>query len=87
MKKLGFKNVKITTKPGLTKAMLLKRFRWAQDHLGWTLEDFKDVVWTDECSVVLGQQRERRRVWRKAGRGDDVKVTRVRWKSAMVFMF
>ena len=87
MKKLGFNNVKITTKPGLTKAMLLKRFRWAQDHLGWTLEDFKNVVWTDECSVVLGQQRGRRRVWRKAGRGNDVKVIRVRWKSAMVFMF
>ena len=87
MKRLGFKNVKITTEPGLTKAMMLKRFRWCQDHLDWSLEDFKNIVWTDETSVVLGQQRGRRRVWRKKGRGNDVKVTRVRWKSVMSFMF
>ena len=56
MKKLGFKNYKITTKPGLTKIMLLKRFRWCQDHFDWTLKDFKNVVWIDECFIVLSQQ-------------------------------
>ena len=77
LKKLGFKNLKITTKPGLTKSMLIKRLQWCQSHLGWT----------DETSVVLGQQRGRRRVWRKSGRGSEVKVARIRWKSVMVFMF
>ena len=87
LKKLGFKDLKITTKPGLTNAMLTKRLRWCRDYLGWIEEDFKNIVWTDETSVILGQQQGRRRVWRKAWRSNDVKVTRVRWQSAATFMF
>ena len=40
----------------------MKRLEWAKQHLG---DEFKDVIFTDECSVQL--EMHRRRVCRRIG--------------------
>lgn len=44
LKKAGFKNVKLTTKPGLNKAQKMARLEFAMRVKDWTLDDWKKVV-------------------------------------------
>jgi hypothetical protein len=53
---------KRTVKLGLTKEQMQERLKWCLEHKDWTLEDWKNVIWTDETSVQLGGVRGRRRV-------------------------
>lgn len=85
--KYGLHNVKPTTKPGLTPEMKKARYEWALAHKDWTLEDWKDVIWTDETSVVLGHRRGAVRVWRIAEEVFTDTVIRRRWKGFSDFMF
>ena len=41
---LGYKKLKMTTKPGLTERMRQARLKFCLKHQDWTLEDWKDVV-------------------------------------------
>jgi hypothetical protein len=54
MKKLGYKKVKSTTKPGLNQKQKEKRLAFCRKYQYWTLEDWKRVIWSDETSIVLG---------------------------------
>ena len=85
--KYGLQNVKPTTKPGLTAQMKLIRYEWALAHKDWTLEDWKNVIWTDETSVVLGHRRGAVRVWRTSEEAYTDTVIRRRWKGFTDFMF
>ena len=38
----------------LTNAHVLKRFKWAKEHLDWTVEDWRKYIWSDKCSVEKG---------------------------------
>ena len=67
LRQLGYKKLKMSTKPGLTQQMRKARLRWALNYVNWTLEDWKNIIWINETSVVLRQQRGRRAVWRKRG--------------------
>ena len=44
-------------KPGLTEAMREARYQFALRYKDWELEDWKNVIWTDETSMVLGHHR------------------------------
>lgn len=57
LKSLGYRKIKLTRKPGLTQKMKDDRLRWCLDHKDWTLDDWKNVIWTDETSVVLNFRR------------------------------
>ena len=83
----GFNSVKKTTKPGLNEAQKAARLIWCIAHKDWTLEDWKNVIWTDETSVCLGQKRGWDRVWRKSNEAYDKSVIRKRWKGYTEFMF
>lgn len=63
------------------------RLEFALAYAYWTFEDWKNVIWSDETSVVLGSRRGRIRVWRRAGEFVKPSVIRRRWKGAMEFMF
>ncbi len=41
-------------KPLLTGKHRQKQLTWALEHENWTYDDWKKVVWSDECSVELG---------------------------------
>lgn len=57
---------KPSCKPGLTQEMQEARLQFALAHKDWKLEDWKNVIWTDETSVVLGHRRGGTRIWRTA---------------------
>ena len=59
LKKRGFRWVKLTTKPALTKDMKKARLKFC---LKYRHFDWRNIIWTDETSVVLGHRRGRRRV-------------------------
>ncbi len=63
------------------------RLRWCLLYKDWTLENWKNVIFTDETSVVLGHRRGGYRVWRKADEAYNKSVIRPRWKGYSEFMF
>ena len=87
LRSLGFKKTKPTRKPGLTQKMRDDRLRFCIDHQHWTLEDWKNVVWSDETSVVLNHRRGGYRIWRTAEEAFLKSSIRERWKGYSEFMF
>ena len=83
----GFKKTKPTRKPGLTKKMRKERLAWCLEHRDWTLEDWKNVIWSDETSIVLLHRRGGYRVWRTKEEALSRSCIRERWKGASEFMF
>jgi len=51
------------------------------------MEDWKNVIWTDETSVQLGGIRGKRRVWRKPDEAYHKHCIKTRWKGFKEFMF
>jgi hypothetical protein len=72
LKATGINYVKLTKKPGLTDETKTARLKFYRDHAGLTLKDWKNVIWTDETSVVLGHRRGAVRVWRIPSEAYDV---------------
>ncbi|KAJ3495529.1 hypothetical protein NLG97_g3332 [Lecanicillium saksenae] len=65
LKKANFQKTKPTRKPGLTKRIQDDRLKWCQEHLDWTLEDWKKVIWSDETSVILLHRQGGYQIWRQ----------------------
>jgi hypothetical protein len=82
----GLNSVKPTRKPGLNEAQRKARLEFCLAHKDWTLEDWKNVIWSDETSVVL-TKRGQQRVWRGPNEAFEKSVIRRRWKGYSEFMF
>jgi transposase len=78
---------KPTWKPGLTAAMRAARYQFCLKHKDWTLEDWKNVIWSDETAIMLGHRRGSTRVWRMKEEKYNSTVIKTRWKKACEFMF
>jgi hypothetical protein len=87
LKNAGFRKTKPTRKPGLTKRMKKERLEWCLAHKDWSLEDWKNVIWSDETSVLLNHRRGGYRVWRRADEAIVKSCIRERWKGFQEFMF
>jgi len=48
-------------RPKLTEDHAAERLRWALRYADWTEEDWKSVIWSDECSVK--KSKDPRTVW------------------------
>ena len=83
----GFRACKSTKKPGLSIAMKKARMRFCIEHRDWTLEDWKNVIWSDETSVMLNAVRGRRLQWRTSKEMNERTCIRRRWKGHSEFMF
>jgi hypothetical protein len=86
-KRRSIHRLKSTRKPGLTAAMKAARLKFCQEHKDWTLEDWKNVIWTDEISICFRHRRRSVRVWRTEEDRYDPTVIRLRWHGASEFMF
>jgi hypothetical protein len=51
--KAGFKKIKKSIKPGLNKIQKEKRLRFYRKYQYWNLEDWKNIIWSDETSVII----------------------------------
>jgi Transposase len=87
LKRHGLTCVKATRKPILTPKMREARLRFARAHGHWTSENWKQVIRTDETSVVLGHRRGAVRLWRDSKEAYDPTCIRRRWKGFSEFMF
>jgi transposase len=47
----GYSQCKLTVKPGLNKFNKKERYDWCKEREHWTLEDWKNVIFTDETAV------------------------------------
>ena len=74
-------------KPVLTKKMRQERLDWCIAHKDWTLKDWKNVIWSDETSVVLLHCKEGYRVWRRPHERFLRSCICERWKGACAFVF
>lgn len=83
----GYIVCKRTIKPGLNKAQKDARLAWCELHKTWTLEDWKNVIFTDETSVQMGGVRGKRRVWRLSKEAYHPHVISRRWKGFSEFMW
>lgn len=82
-----FKSCKESTKPGLTEAIREARLAFCKAHEGWTLEDWKNIIWTDKTSVVLGCRRGKYCIWRRKHECYLKTCVRSRWKGASEFIW
>ena len=53
LKSMGFEAKIKKKKPFLSKKHIAARYKWAQDHQHWTVNDWKRVVWTDETKINI----------------------------------
>ena len=83
----GYRKVKPTRKPGLTEVQKKARFEWCLQHLYWTLNDWKRVLWSDETSVVYGHRRGGERVWRTVYEVSAANCRRNRWRGSQSSCF
>lgn len=58
-----FKSYWKIQKPFVSEKNRLIRVKWAKEHLPWTVEDWRQVMWSDESPFVL-RFAKRQRVWR-----------------------
>ena len=68
-----FKSKWCTKKPFISIKNIRHRIKWCPDHLDWTLDDWRHVIWSDESPFVL-RSGVRFRVWCKPGERPDKRL-------------
>ncbi|GIY56940.1 hypothetical protein CDAR_86611 [Caerostris darwini] len=62
---LGYSSRRPTRVPLLTERHRLQRLSWAREHIGWSLDEWKTVAWSNESRFQLVRADGRVRVWRR----------------------
>jgi transposase len=52
-RRLGYRSYAAANKPALTKSQKEARVKWAKEHVNWTLEQWKSIMWSDESSYLV----------------------------------
>ena len=65
LKEANMNNRVARMKPFLMPKHIVDRMLFAKEHLGWTIDQWKQVIWTDESSFESGKSGQLR-VWRTA---------------------
>ena len=60
LKQNRFRPCKSTKKPGLDSIMKEARLQFCLRYQHWAIDDWKNVIWTGETSIILGSRRGRR---------------------------
>ncbi|PYH49162.1 uncharacterized protein BP01DRAFT_370698 [Aspergillus saccharolyticus JOP 1030-1] len=87
LKKYGFKSVKPTKKPSLTPEMKKQHLEfclWFKERI--QNGGLKDLIFTDETAVCIGQRRGAQRIWRRTHEKYEASYIQHRWKSKTDFM-
>ena len=73
-----------TKKPRLRPENIEARLQWALEHINWSVEDWKCVIWSDESSIWVGVNPRRQWVIRPPGERLNRKYVKKTFKSAQV---
>jgi hypothetical protein len=69
-----FKSYWAAKKPFLSKAQMKRRLQWSLEHRGWTIEQWRRILWTDKSPYVL-RFNCKKKVWRRHNERYDPKCT------------
>lgn len=67
LKEFGLKACRPATGPKLLRRHRVARLQFATEHLNWNLQQWQNVLFTDESRFCLHSPDGRKRVWRRAG--------------------
>ncbi len=56
MAKKGYHKCTACTKPLISERSRKSRLQFANEHKDWTLEDWKKIYWSDECTFTTGKR-------------------------------
>jgi hypothetical protein len=62
---LGYQNPRAVKKPFFNKKQTARRLAFASNHLSWTVDDWRSVLWTNELLFELGKNSKAISVWRQ----------------------
>jgi Transposase len=65
LKELGYRGCAGVRKPLISEKNREIRLQWANDHENWTMDQWMDVIWSDESKFELFSVHGRQWVWRK----------------------
>ncbi len=65
LKQMGYSSRRPHRVPLLSDKNRKQRLQFTQDHQNWTIEDWKNVVWSDESRFLLRHSDGRVRIWCK----------------------
>ena len=80
----GLKSYIAAEKPGLQPENVAERLEWALCYKDWTVEDWKCVIWSDECSIWIGVNPQRQWVIRPQGERLNPKYVKKTFKGSRV---
>jgi len=61
---LGFNNRVAVKKPFLSDTHKERRLQFAKEHESWTVDEWRNILWTDELSFEIGKNSRQVKVWR-----------------------
>ena len=64
------------SKPWISPVNVAKRKAWAAEHVGWTVEDWKQVIFSDESKFMLFKSDGHQYCWMKPGQALDPRFTK-----------
>lgn len=67
LRKVGLRAGAKTKKPALKPRHKSARLDFAIEHQHWTMEDWKQVIWSDETKIMMKGSDGRKWVWKKRG--------------------
>lgn len=62
------------------------RLRWTKEHLGWTMEDWSHVIWTDKATLETGLDIQSCYVTRKHGTTMESQYLKLTFKNGRSFI-
>ncbi len=65
LKQMGYSSRRPHRVPLLSANIRKRRLQFTQAHQNWTIEDWKNVAWSDESRFLLRHSDGRVRIWRK----------------------
>ncbi len=65
LKQMGYSSRRPHRVPLLSAKNRKRRLQFTQAHQNWTIEDWKNVVWSDESRFLLRYSDDRVRIWHK----------------------
>ncbi|KAG1451103.1 hypothetical protein G6F46_010265 [Rhizopus delemar] len=77
------KSYRAAHKPRLTARHRKSRLRWTKEHLNWTGDQWRNVVWSDELRSCMEGSKRGKRILRKEGNRYDERsiLSTVKWGS------
>jgi hypothetical protein len=87
LKRNEFRSCKSIMKFDLNAIMIKAWLQFCLRHKNWIIDDWKNVIWSDETSVILSFRRDWRLQWRIAQEKHVKTCIRRRWKDVSEFLF